>query len=391
MLNLLEYGFDQDHQDVYDLVYRYSRDELHPLLDKMDREDWFPEDQFRAMSKIGLLGTTVPDAYGGPGMDYLAQCVASEAMAYWNHCMAASWMANENVCIHNIVRNGNEEQRERLLPKFVSGDYIGALGLTEPGAGSDALGSMATTAQTSGDKYILNGRKMFITNGPVADVVLVYAKTDAASGHHGISAFLVETSAKGFSCAQKLDKMGWRGSPTGELVLEDCEVPAKNLLGKENGGVALAMSGLNIERSILGFFNIGIAQRALDISVDYAKTREQFNRPIASFQLIQGMLADMYTAIESMRSFVYDVAKRAAKLEAGEGGRGDIHKLTAASMLYSGRATMDVLDKAVQIHGGMGFMRECEANILYRSGKLMEIGGGTNEIRQTIIAGELLR
>ena len=391
MLNLTEYGFSQDHQEVYDLVYRYSRDELHPLLEKMDREDWFPEEQFRAMSEVGLLGTTVPEQHGGAGMDYLSQCVASEAMAYWNHCMAASWMANENVCIHNIVRNANDQQKAKFLPRFCRGELIGALGLTEPGAGSDALGSMASTAVLRDDHYVLNGRKMFITNGPVADVVLIYAKTDMARGNQGISAFLVETDSPGFSVAQKLDKMGWRGSPTGELVLEDCKVAAENLLGEENAGVALAMSGLNIERSILGFFNLGIAQRALDLSIDYAKTREQFKRPIASFQLIQGMLADMYTAIESMRSFVYDVAKRAAQLEAGEGGRGNIHKLTAASMLYSGRATMDVLDKAVQIHGGMGFMRECEANILYRSGKLMEIGGGTNEIRQTIIAGELLR
>lgn len=391
MLNLTEYGFGSNHQEVYDLVFRYSRDEFHPLLEEMDRKDWFPEEKFRAMSEVGLLGTTVPEEFGGAGMDFLSQCVASEAMAYWNHCMTASWMANENVCIHNLVRNANEEQKARLLPKFCSGEYIGALGLTEPGAGSDALGSMATTAVRKGDKYILNGRKMFITNAPVAQAVIAYAKTAPDKGHHGISAFIVETDAPGFSIAQKLDKMGWRGSPTGEVVLDDCEVPVENLLGGENTGVALAMSGLNIERSILGFFNLGVAQRALDLSIEHAKTRVQFGKPIASFQLVQGMLADMYTAIESMRSLVYDVAKRAAQLEAGEGGRGNIHKQTAASMLYSGRATMDVLDKAVQIHGGMGFMRECEANILYRSGKLMEIGGGTNEIRQTIIAGELLR
>ncbi|MFC4347330.1 acyl-CoA dehydrogenase family protein [Kordiimonas lipolytica] len=388
--DLKSFGFTSEHQALYDTAYKYAEKELWPLLPKMDDEDWFPDAAYRAMADVGFLGTTVPEALGGANLDFTSQALVAEAFGYWNHCFGASWGASENLCVNNIVRNANDAQKEKYLPRFVKG-AIGALGLTEPGAGSDALGSMATTATRDGDHYVLNGRKMFITNGPVADILLVYAKTNPAAGPHGISAFIVEKEFEGFSVAQKLDKMGWRGSPTGELVFDNCRVPAENLVGAENHGVAVVMSGLNIERAFLCTSTVGVAQRALDLSVAYAKERQQFGKPIAHFQLIKGLLADMYTDVETMRATAYQLMKEINDLEKGGGGRGTIHMRTAMNALHTGRALMRVLDSAVQIHGGMGFMRETEVNRLYRSGKVIEIGAGTNQIRQTIIAQELLK
>jgi len=388
--DLQSFGFSAEHQALYDTAYRYGEKELWPLLPKMDDEDWFPDAAYRAMADVGFLGTTVPEALGGANLDFISQALVAEAFGYWNHCFGASWGASENLCVNNIVRNANDAQKAKYLPRFVKG-AIGALGLTEPGAGSDALGSMATTATWDGDHYVLNGRKMFITNGPVADILLVYAKTNPAAGPHGISAFIVEKEFEGFGVAQKLDKMGWRGSPIGELVFDNCRVPAENLVGVENQGVAVVMSGLNIERAFLCASSVGVAQRALDLAVDYAKERAQFGRPIAQFQLVQGLLADMYTDVETMRATSYQLLKEVNNLERGAGGRGAVHMRTAMAALHTGRAMMRVLDSAVQIHGGMGFMRETEVNRLYRSGKVIEIGAGTNQIRQTIIAQELLK
>lgn len=388
--DLKSFGFSEDHQALYDTAWKYGEKELWPLLPKMDDEDWFPEEAYRAMADTGFLGTTIGDDFGGAGLDFISQALIAEALSYWNHSFAASWGASENLCINNIVRNANEEQKARYLPRFLKG-AIGALGLTEPGAGSDALGSMATTAKRDGNGYVLNGRKMFITNGPVADILLVYAKTNPDAGAHGISAFIVEKEYEGFEVAQKLDKMGWRGSPTGELVFDNCRVPADNLVGAENQGVAVTMSGLNIERAFLCASSVGVAQRALDLAIDYAKERQQFGRPIAHFQLVQGMLADMYTDVETMRSTAYQLLKEVNDLEQGGGGRGVVHMRTAMCALHIGRALMRVLDNAVQVHGGMGFMRETEVNRLYRSGKVIEIGAGTNQVRQIIIAKELLR
>ncbi|WP_417449970.1 acyl-CoA dehydrogenase family protein [Kordiimonas sp.] len=389
--NLAQFGFTEDHQALYDSAWRYGEKEMHPLLARMDDDDWFPDAEYRAMADAGMLGTTVPEEFGGAGLDFISQALVAEAFSYWNHCLAASWGSSENLCVNNIVRNANEVQKAKYLPRFVKGDAIGALGLTEPGAGSDALGSMATTATRDGNDYVLNGRKMFITNGPVADVLLIYAKTNPAAGPHGISAFIVEKDFPGFSVAQKLDKMGWRGSPTGELVFDDCRVPAENLVGNENGGVAVVMSGLNIERVLLCASTIGVAQRALDLSLAYAKERIQFGKPIGNFQLVQGMLADMYTDVETMRATSYQLLREVNDLEKGGGGRGVVHMRTAMNALHTGRALMRVLDNAVQIHGGMGFMRETEVNRLYRSGKVIEIGAGTNQVRQSIIAKELLK
>ncbi len=388
---LLDYGFSEDYQAIFDQTYRYAREQLYPLVARMDDEDWFPEAEFRALHEQGLLGITVPPEYGGAGLDVLAQCFVCEALAYWNHTFAAGVLASDNLCVNNLVRNANDAQKEKYLPRFCRGEAIGALGLTEPGAGSDALGSMATRATRRDDHYVLNGRKLFITNGPVADVLLVYAKTDPTQRQHGISAFIVEKSFPGFSVAQRLDKMGWRGSPTGELVFDDCRVPAENLVGEENKGVGVVMSGLDIERVIGAFYTLAMAQRALDLSVEYARQRQQFGQAIGTFQMIQGYLADMYTDVETIRALTYQLGRECAEIAAGEGGRGAIHQRSAAALLHAGRTTMRVLDQAVQIHGGMGFMRETEVNRIYRSGKVMEIGAGTNEVRKIVIAGELLK
>lgn len=388
---LQDFGFDAEHQAIFDTAYRYAREHLHPLAPRMDREDWFPEEAFRALGAQGLLGVTVPTELGGAGLGVLAQCFICEAVSYWNHAFAASLLASDNLCVHNLVRNANAAQRARYLPLFCDGRAIGALGMTEPGAGSDALGSMATTARREGDHYVLDGRKLFITNGPVADVLLVYAKTAPEKKQHGISAFIVEKGFPGFGVAQKLDKMGWRGSPTGELVFDAVRVPVGNRVGEENAGVGIMMSGLDIERVIGAFYALGLAQRALDLAVDHAATRRQFGRPIGDFQMVQAMLADMYTDVETMRALTYQLGREIADLESHEGGRGAVHKRSAAAVLHAGRACMRVLDQAVQIHGGMGFMNESEVNRLYRSGKVMEIGAGTNQVRQLIIAGELLK
>ena len=303
--DLARYGYTAEQQQIYDTVYRYSRDRLHGLADRMDRDDWFPETQFRALHEIGLLGTSVPEQYGGQGLGFLEQCLITEAMSYWNPSLGAAWMGSESICLHNIVRNGDDALKRRYLPGFCDGSLIGALGLTEPDAGSDALGSMTTRAVANGGEFVVNGRKMFISLGPVADIILLYAKTAPDRGPKGVSAFAFETATPGFRVAQHLDKMGWRGIPTAELVFDDCRIPAANLIGGLNGGVGVVMSGLDMERVILCFHMIGVAQRALDISIAYAGERRQFGQPIGGFQLVQGLLADMYTEVQSMRAFGY--------------------------------------------------------------------------------------
>jgi len=380
-----------EQQDILEQADRFARKELYPLSERMDNEEWWPEDVFRKIGENGFFGTTIPEQYGGLGLDMVACGAVVQAFARWNHAIALSVVAHDNLCLNNIYRNGNEAQRRKYLPDLCAGKTTGALGLTEPGAGSDALGSMRTTARRDGDDYVLNGTKLYITNGPVADVVLVYAKTDKTRGAHGISAFIVEKGLRGFDVAQKLHKMGYRGSATGELVFDDCRVPAENLVGEENRGVAIVMSGLDLERATVSPIALGIAERALQLSIEYARTREQFGKPIGSFQMVQSMLAEMYVAVETMRTFTYRVLAEAEAMEVGAGGRGDIHMLTAASVMYSANAVHDVLDKAVQIHGGAGYIWESEINRLFRSTKLLEIGAGTTEVRKLIIAGELLK
>jgi isovaleryl-CoA dehydrogenase len=384
-------GLSDDERQVLDQADRFARAELYPLSKRMDDEEWWPPEAFPRIGASGYFGIPLPEAYGGAGMGMFTSGLVLQAFARWNHALALSWVAHENLCLLNLYRNADEAQRQRYLPGLCKGTLIGALGLTEPGAGSDALGSMRTTAELRGDHYLLNGTKLYITNGPVADVLLVYAKTEPERGAQGISAFIVEKGFPGFGVAQKLVKMGFRGSPTGELVFEDCRVPLRNRVGDENRGVRIVMSGLDLERAMVAPLCLGIAERALELSIEYARTRRQFGRPIADFQLIRGKLADMYVRVESMRLFTYQALRAANDLEIGGGGRGEIHKITAASVMFAADTMNRVLDEAVQIHGGSGYIWESEVNRLYRSTKLLEIGAGTTEIRKIIISDELLR
>lgn len=384
-------GLSAEEMEILEQADRFARGELYPLARRMDDEEWWPEDAFRKIGAAGYFGITAPESLGGVGLDIFASGLVLEAFSRWNHALGLSWVAHENLCMNNILRNGNEAQRKKYIPGLCDGTLTGALGLTEPGAGSDALGSMRTTARREGDHYLLNGTKIFITNGPVADVLLVYAKTDKEKGAQGISAFIVEKDFPGFRVAQKMVKMGFRGSQTGELVFEDCRVPAENLVGVEDHGVKVVMSGLDLERAVISPICLGIAERALELSLDYARERKQFGQPIGEFQMIQSKLADMYTAVESMRLLVYQTLRAASVIDEDAGGRGEIHKLTAASVLYAAEAMNRVVDSAVQIHGGMGYMWETEINRLFRATKLLEIGAGTSEVRRIIIAGELLR
>ena len=385
------FDLDADQRLMLDEADRFARNELYPMAPRMDEDEWWPDDAFERIGEAGYFGLTVPEAYGGQGLDLFTSGLVGQAFARWNYALALSWVAHENLCLNNIYRNANEEQRARYLPGLCSGRKIGALGLTEPGAGSDALGSMRTTARREGDVYVLNGRKLYITNGPVADVLLVYAKTAPEKGPHGISAFIIEKDFAGFSVAQKLVKMGFRGSPTGELVFDDCEVPVENRVGDENAGVSVVMSGLDLERAVISPLCVGMAERALELSIEYAKTREQFGKPIAAFQMIQSKLADMYVWVETMKAINFKVLAEVNQLEVGGGGRGMIHANTAASVMYCANMLNRVLDESVQLHGGIGYIWESEINRLYRGTKLLEIGAGTTEVRKMIISAELLK
>ena len=346
------FALTADQQEVLDQADRFARNELYPWQERMDNEEWWPPQAMPSLASMGFLGITAPSELGGQDGDFFTSGLVTQALARWNHSVSLSYIAHENLCLNNILRNANDDIKRRYVPRLVDGSAIGALGLTEPGAGSDALGSMRTTARREGDEYVLNGSKLYITNGPVADVLLVYAKTDPSKGPHGISAFVIEKGFPGFKVAQKLDKMGFRGSTTAELVFDDCRVPAANLVGEENRGVVTVMSGLDLERAIVAMINLGMAERALDLALDYAKTREQFGRKIGEFQLVQGKLAEMYVTVETMRTFCYRTLAAANDLEKGQGGRGEIHKLTAAALLYAGEGCTKVVSDAVQIFGG---------------------------------------
>jgi isovaleryl-CoA dehydrogenase len=385
------FGLSAGQQEILDHASRFAENELHGLQQRMDDEEWWPPQVMPALGRMGFLGVAIPSRFGGADSDFFASGLITQGLARWNPAVSLSYIAHENLCANNIARNADDALRARVLPGLCDGSAIGALALTEPGAGSDALGAMATTARRHGDDYVINGRKLYITNGPVADIVLVYAKTDKSRGAKGISAFVVEKGTPGFSVAQKLDKMGFRGSTTAELLFDDCRVPAANRVGEENAGVGVVMSGLDLERAIVAMINLGMAERALDLAVDYAKTRRQFGRRIGDFQLVQGMLAEMYATIEAMRALCYRTLAAANSLERGGGGRGEIHKLTAAAIMFAADGCSRVVSQAVQVFGGAGYMRETEINRLFRATKLLEIGAGTTEIRKLIIAGELLR
>ncbi len=386
-----QFELSADQRAVLEAADHYAREELYPLAKRMDEEEWWPADAFAALGAQGYLGITVPAAYGGGGLDLLSAGLVTQAFSRWNHAFALSWLAHDNLCTHNLYRHASESQRRRYLPGLCNGKLLGALALTEPGAGSDAIGSMRTSARREGDHYLLNGTKLFITNGPVADILLTYAKTASELGTHGVSAFIVERkNFPGVSVAQKLNKMGFRGSQTGELVFRDCRVPVENRLGSENGGLRVLMTGLDVERATIAAVCLGVAERALQLALEHAKTRRQFGRPIADFEMIQAKLADMYVWTETMCLMIYRVLSACDAAGSEAGGRGIIHAQTAASVLYAAETMARVVSEAVQIHGGSGYIWESEINRLYRAIKLLEIGAGTSEIRRLIIARELL-
>src|ERR1700756_2481223 len=362
-------------------VRGFAEDRIAPLAAEIDKTDRFPGELWPEMGALGLHGITVEEEFGGAGMGYLAHCVAMEEVSRGSASVGLSYGAHSNLCVNQIRRNGNDAQRQRYLPKLISGKHVGALAMSEPGAGSDVV-SMRLRADRKGDRYILNGSKMWITNGHVADTLVVYAKTRPDAGARGITAFLVEKGTKGFRPAQKLDKLGMRGSPTSELVFEDCEVPAENVLGRVDEGVQVLMSGLDFERAILAAGPLGIMQSCLDVVIPYVHDRKQFGQAIGEFQLIQGKIADMYTTMNACRSYVYAVAKACDR---GQTTRKD----AAGAILYAAeKATAMALD-AVQILGGNGYINDFPTGRLLRDAKLYEIGAGTSEIRRMLIGREI--
>ena len=387
---MTQFDLTSDQRQLFEHADRIGKEKLLPLAERMDNEEWWPEDLFAELGSLGFLGGTVPEKYGGVGLGLLESGLILQAFSRWNHAVGLSWVAHDNLCLNNIYRNGSEEIREQYLPNLCSGKWTGCLGLTEPGAGSDALGSMRTRAELDGDHYVINGSKLYITNGPVADVCLLYAKTQQDAGSKGITAFVVETETPGFKVAQKLTKMGFRGSQTAELVFEDMVVPRKNIVGIEHQGHQVVMSGLDYERAAIAPINVGVAERALELAVDYAKTRTQFDQPISQFQMIQSRIADMYVWVETMKTFCWQVLEEAQNVDETQAGRGQIHARTAASVMYCADMCNKVLDSALQIHGGSGYIWESEINRLFRSTKLLEIGAGTTEVRKMIISGEVL-
>lgn len=383
-------GLTPDQRDIFATVDAYSRKMFHPLQQQMDDDEWWPPQVFPDLGEQGFLGVNVPTELGGAGADFVSECLVIQAISRWNPAIGLSYAAHENLCVDNIVANGSDELRRRYVPGLCDGTLVGALGLTEPGAGSDALGGMSTTAVRDGDDYLITGNKLYITNGTIADVVLTYAKTTPDAGPRGISAFVVETDTPGFQVAQKLTKMGLRGSQTAELVYDQVRVPAANMLGEVDQGTAVVMNGLDRERVVIAFNALGIAERALEVSVAFAQDRRQFGRPIGTNQLIAGQIADMYVELEALRSFALDVAFEVQETAHGQSAQ-HVATRSAAAVLLAGRTLNAITDRGVQIHGGGGYIWETEINRLFRATKLLEIGAGTSEVRKLIISGELLK
>jgi len=378
----MDLSLTEEERELRDAARRFARKDIQPVADRMDREDYFPRDVFRRLGEQGFLGLTVPVEYGGLGLSYLSQALILEEIARVSPALALSVGAHSNLFADNVGRNGDAGQCRAFLPAAVRGEAVGALALTEPNAGSDAV-SLRTRAERRGDEYVLNGTKQFITNGPVADSLLVYAKTDPDRGAHGISAFLVRRGTAGFAVARSLDKMGMRGSPTGELVFQDCRIPADQRVGPENDGVRVMMGGLNVERAVLAAIPVGIMAECLERSVAYAREREQFGQKIGRFQLIQAKLANMFTELEASRQLLYSALDQVARDPRRMGP-------SAAALTYASEASTRVALDAIQVHGGNGYMRDLPLERLARDAKLLEIGAGTSEIRRLLLARELL-
>jgi len=377
----LQYGHSEELGLLRDTVHQFAAREIAPRAASIDQDNEFPTDLWCKMGDLGLLGITIPEQYGGSGMGYLAHAIAMEEISRASASVGLSYGAHSNLCLNQIKLNGSEAQRSQYLPKLCSGEHIGALAMSEPSAGSDVV-SMRLRAERQGDDFVLNGSKMWITNGPDADVYVIYAKTDPDAGSKGITAFIIERDAPGFSRAPKLDKLGMRGSNTCELVFEDCRVPASAILGQEGAGVRVLMSGLDYERAVLSAGPVGILQACLDVVLPYVHEREQFGQPIGEFQLIQGKLADMYARCSASRAYLYAVCEA---LDRGEQGRKD----AAAVILYTAEAaTQSALD-AIQLLGGNGYVNDYPTGRLLRDAKLYEIGAGTSEIRRMLVGREL--
>ncbi len=378
-----DFGLGETADAIRDQVANFTADEIAPRAADIDRDNDFPADLWRKMGDLGILGITVEEEYGGAGLGYLEHVVALEEVSRGSASVGLSYAAHSNLCVNQLRRNGNEEQKRKYLPKLISGDHVGALAMSEPGAGSDVV-SMKLRADKKGDRYILNGSKMWITNGPDADTLVVYAKTDINAGPRGITAFIIEKGFKGFSVAQKLDKLGMRGSNTGELVFQDCEVPAENVLNDVGKGVNVLMSGLDYERAVLAAGPLGIMQACMDVVLPYIHERKQFGQSIGEFQLVQGKIADMYTTMNACKAYVYSVARAC---DAGKTTRYD----AAGAILYAAeKATLVALD-AIQLLGGNGYINDYPTGRLLRDAKLYEIGAGTSEIRRMLIGRELFQ
>lgn len=381
----LDFALGADIDALRDAVRAFADKEIAPRAAEIDRSDQFPMDLWRKMGDLGVLGITVEEEYGGANLGYLAHIVAMEEISRASASVGLSYGAHSNLCVNQIRRNGSEAQKRKYLPKLISGAYVGALAMSEPGAGSDVV-SMQLRAEDRGDYYVLNGTKMWITNGPDADVLVVYAKTEPELGASGITAFLVEKGFKGFSVAQKLDKLGMRGSHTGELVFQNCEVPAENVLGRVNEGVKVLMSGLDYERAVLAGGPLGIMQACMDVVTPYIHERRQFNTPIGEFQLIQGKIADMYTTLAACRAYAYTVGKNLDVLGREHVRR--VRKDCAGVILYTAERATWMAGEAIQILGGNGYINDYPTGRLWRDAKLYEIGAGTSEIRRMLIGRE---
>lgn len=386
VLQEFDFGLPDELQALRAAVRDFALQEIAPLADELDRTDQFPMHLWRKMGEMGLLGVTAAAQYGGAEMGYWAHMIVMEEVSRASASVGLSYGAHSNLCVNQIMRNGNDAQRDRYLPRLISGEHIGALAMSEPDAGSDVV-SMKLRAVDRGDRFVLSGTKMWITNGPDADVLVVYAKTEPDAGSRGITAFLIEKGMPGFSVAQKLDKLGMRGSHTGELVFDQVEVPRENILGELNGGVRVLMSGLDYERAVLAAGPLGIMAACMDVVLPYVHERRQFGRPIGEFQLIQGKIADMYTALQACRAYCYAVGRRLDELGPGE-HRG-IRKDAAGVILYAAERATWMAGESIQILGGNGYVNDIPTGRLWRDAKLYEIGAGTSEIRRMLIGREI--